>query len=88
MLFALTFDKLCFGHTPDLMSIAGSTLILGSALYVALQGAPKQAKEQQTDGPLQGEDSQRGLMSELRASEEGESRGRVPAEEVQLRVLR
>ncbi|KYG44728.1 hypothetical protein M433DRAFT_39635, partial [Acidomyces richmondensis BFW] len=35
MLFALTFDKLIFGHTPDLMSIAGSTLILGSAIYVA-----------------------------------------------------
>ncbi|EMC97582.1 hypothetical protein BAUCODRAFT_40060, partial [Baudoinia panamericana UAMH 10762] len=35
MLFALTFDKLAFNHTPDLMSIAGSTLILGSALVTA-----------------------------------------------------
>lgn len=37
MLFALTFDKLVFNHTPGLLSIAGSSLILGSAIVVALQ---------------------------------------------------
>ncbi|QDS76577.1 hypothetical protein FKW77_007055 [Venturia effusa] len=36
MLFALTFDKLIFGTTPTLLSIVGSSLILGSAIYVAM----------------------------------------------------
>lgn len=48
MLFALGFDKLVFGQTPGLMSIIGSTLILGSAVYMALQrdgGGDENAKE-------------------------------------------
>jgi hypothetical protein len=36
MLFALTFDKLVWGTTPGTLSIIGSSLILGSAIYVAL----------------------------------------------------
>jgi hypothetical protein len=36
MLFALTFDKLVWGTTPGALSIIGSSLILGSAIYVAL----------------------------------------------------
>ena len=37
MLFALAFDKVVFNTTPGAWGIAGSSLILGSALYVALQ---------------------------------------------------
>jgi drug/metabolite transporter (DMT)-like permease len=37
MLFALAFDKLVFGTTPGVLSIIGSSLILGSAIYVAVQ---------------------------------------------------
>jgi hypothetical protein len=37
MLFALAFDKLVFGTTPGMLSIVGSTLILGSAIYVAVR---------------------------------------------------
>ncbi|KIW05156.1 uncharacterized protein PV09_03707 [Verruconis gallopava] len=37
MLFALGFDKLIFGTTPGALSIIGSGLILGSAIYVAVQ---------------------------------------------------
>jgi drug/metabolite transporter (DMT)-like permease len=37
MLFALGFDKLIFGTTPGWLSVVGSSLILGSALYVAVQ---------------------------------------------------
>jgi drug/metabolite transporter (DMT)-like permease len=37
MLFALGFDKLIFGTTPGWLSIVGSSLILGSAIYVAVQ---------------------------------------------------
>jgi hypothetical protein len=36
MLFALMFDKLVWGTTPGTLSIIGSSLILGSAIYVAL----------------------------------------------------
>jgi hypothetical protein len=36
MLFALGFDKLVWGTTPGLVSIIGSSLILGSAIYVAM----------------------------------------------------
>ncbi|KAK6584070.1 hypothetical protein PZA11_003800 [Diplocarpon coronariae] len=35
MIFALLLDKLVFGQSPGLWSVAGSALILGSALFVA-----------------------------------------------------
>ena len=37
MLFALSFDKLIWGTTPGALSIVGSSLILGSAIYVAMR---------------------------------------------------
>jgi hypothetical protein len=37
MLFALGADRFVFGHSPGLLSIVGSSLILGSAIVVALQ---------------------------------------------------
>ncbi|KAH8821170.1 hypothetical protein F5884DRAFT_77253 [Xylogone sp. PMI_703] len=37
MLFALALDKVIFGTTPGWWSLAGSGLILGSALYVAVK---------------------------------------------------
>ncbi|KAL8927781.1 MAG: hypothetical protein Q9208_002197 [Pyrenodesmia sp. 3 TL-2023] len=40
MLFALAFDKLFFDTTPSTVSIVGSSLILSSALYVAVQQDP------------------------------------------------
>ncbi|KAL8642810.1 MAG: hypothetical protein Q9228_000550 [Teloschistes exilis] len=40
MLFALAFDKLVFDTTPSALSIFGSSLILGSALYIAIQQDP------------------------------------------------
>lgn len=39
ILFALTFDKLIFDTTPGVWSIVGSSLVLGSALYVAVHKA-------------------------------------------------
>ncbi|KAL8804238.1 MAG: hypothetical protein Q9182_002692 [Xanthomendoza sp. 2 TL-2023] len=45
MLFALAFDKLVFDTTLSRVSILGSSLILGSAIYVAVkQDASKQSK--------------------------------------------
>jgi hypothetical protein len=37
MLFALLFDRWIFGTVPGLWSLLGSGLILGSAIYVAIQ---------------------------------------------------
>ena len=39
MLFALAFDKLIWGTTPSISSIAGGGLILGSTIYVAIHKA-------------------------------------------------
>ena len=47
MLFALAFDKLVFGRTPGALSIVGSSLILGSAIYVAVQ---KEASKETEEG--------------------------------------
>ena len=59
MLFALTFDKLVWGTTPGALSIVGSSLILGSAIYVAMHREdPNKPKERERgDG-----DEERGLM--------------------------
>jgi hypothetical protein len=37
MLFALAMDKVVFGHSPELLSIIGSSLILGSAICIAMK---------------------------------------------------
>jgi hypothetical protein len=59
MLFALSFDKLVWGTTPGLVSIIGSSLILGSAIYVAMhkEESTKSAGREREDG-----DEERGLM--------------------------
>lgn len=61
MLFALTFDKLVWGTTPGALSIIGSSLILGSAIYVAMNKEdPKKKAEPRERGDGHEE---RGLMS-------------------------
>ena len=63
MLFALAFDKFFFGHSPGWMSIFGSTLILGPAIFVAMQkneGEPKEGNEGSTIA--RDEEAQQGLM--------------------------
>lgn len=86
MLFALGFDKLIFNHTPGVFSIIGSSLILGSAIVVALQKNTGPAKDvvESSNAPAD-EESQRGLLS---GTEAGEDRDRLPVQEVQLRTLR
>jgi drug/metabolite transporter (DMT)-like permease len=51
ILFALVLDKVVFGDSPGWWSLCGSVLILGSAVYVALQ-------KQQGDiqGPVEDEE--------------------------------
>ena len=45
MLFALAFDKVVFNTTPGLWGVAGSSLILGSALWVALLSSNGEKKK-------------------------------------------
>jgi len=63
MLFALGFDRFIFGQTPGVWSIIGSTLILGSAIYMAMQKdkGSTQASETRT-GAGQNRDEEEGLM--------------------------
>jgi hypothetical protein len=61
MLFALALDKLVWGTTPGVLSIIGSSLILGSAIYVAMHKEnPKKARDVQERGDG---DEELGLMS-------------------------
>ena len=86
MLFALTFDKLVWGHTPGALSIIGSSLILGSAIYVAM--LKEQANKKEEGASDVGErDEERGLMEEGEDSgDEGEVSGETDIPMVSLRA--
>ena len=71
MLFALSFDKLIWGTTPGALSIVGSSLILGSAIYVALHR--EGPKETETNRECGDQEEVRGLMlSELNTDQDGD----------------
>ncbi len=88
MLFALAFDKIVWNSTPGVWSIVGSSLILGSALYVAVNNDPTKAKKASGEGRG---DEEVGLVAgedqELEdfTNERGPLRG---VQEVQLRTMR
>lgn len=87
MLFALTFDKLVFGHDPNWMSIVGSSLILGPAIFVAVQKNDEDSKEIMESGrSVVDEESQRGLMSGADLDDVNDER--MPVVEVQMRTLK
>ena len=70
MLFALGFDRFIFGQTPGVWSIIGSTLILGSAIYMAMQKDKGSARTDETrTGAGQNRDEEEGLM---RGEDEGD----------------
>lgn len=77
MLFALTFDKLIWGTTPGALSIIGSSLILGSAIYVAMNKEDPKKKPEYMERGNGGEE--RGLMSpRLEDSERGHEGSDIP----------
>ena len=88
MFFALGFDKLVFGTTPGFLSIIGSSLILGSALYVAVHKESAKAKE--APASVGNEDEERGLVSSMGGDEGDEAMAEVqtPVQEIPLRTLR
>lgn len=99
MLFALAFDKLVFGHSPGWTSILGSSLILGPAIFVAMQknvdetkgGQNHAERDEDDDGDVDVEAQRALLIEEEREGEgdevDGEGR-RMPVPEVQMRALR
>ena len=92
MLFALAFDKIVWGTSPGVWSLVGSSLILGSALYVAVQSNSSGKKVGVGEGRA---DEELGLVAGGRDEaeeddivdrvEEGPLRG---VQEVQLRAIR
>ena len=58
MLFALLFDRWVFGTVPGVWSLLGSGLILGSAIYVAVQ------KDVAGDGRGVGQEVEVGLLED------------------------
>ena len=90
MLFALAFDKLVWGTTPGMLSIVGSSLILGSALYVAVHNNNAKSSRRASLGGR--EEEELGLMANESEDDESVSgNGRGPlrgVQEVQLRTLR
>ena len=96
MLFALAFDKIVFNTTPGVWGIAGSSLILGSALYVALHSnSNKKTKDRQGQGDGRG-DEEVALVGDEAGDDDVETGVHVHngtesfrgVQEVQLRTLR
>ncbi|KAF2467067.1 uncharacterized protein BDR25DRAFT_235830 [Lindgomyces ingoldianus] len=82
MLFALAFDKIVWGTTPGALSIIGSSLILGSAIFVAMH---KEHEIKGREGPGRGSgDEERGLMSPSVV----EDVGQADVMELQTRMFR
>lgn len=75
MLFALGFDKVIFGTTPAPLSIIGSSLILGSAIYVAVHkeaAKPSDTANRDSTITLNGEE-ELGLVNEFEMDERSDS---------------
>lgn len=91
MLFALAFDKVVFNTTPGAWGIAGSSLILGSALYVALHDNKKKTEPAQGRGGGRGDEEVALVGDEADDNESDLHNGTGPlrgVQEVQLRTLR
>jgi hypothetical protein len=90
MLFALTFDKFFFGHSPNWMSIMGSSLILGPAIFVAMQKNVDEPTAVNEGGrTTHDEEAQQGLIGGMAGDDERDEDGRpMPVQEAQMRALR
>jgi len=88
MLFALAFDKMVWNSTPGIWSIVGSSLILGSALYVAVKSNPPSPKK--TSGEGRGDEEVALVAGEDQELDDvGDGRGPLRGvQEVQLRTMR
>jgi drug/metabolite transporter (DMT)-like permease len=89
MLFALIFDKVIWGSSPTIISWAGSALILGSTMWVALKREPAGGATEPASGS-KNEEEGRGLMEGNEAGEGSASQTRELRgwRDVELRTLR
>lgn len=85
MIFALAFDKVVFDTTPDGWSIVGSSLVLGSALYIAVH---KEKPKEKTPSPELGEEEVGLMAGDAREEHNGSAGAMRGVEEVQLRTIR
>jgi len=66
MLFALLFDRWIFGTVPEGWSLVGSGLILGSAVYVAMQkGVEEGEVERHAQVGVIVPDEERGMLQDV-----------------------
>jgi drug/metabolite transporter (DMT)-like permease len=72
MLFALLFDRLIFGTVPGLWSLLGSGLILGSAVYVAVNKSMAPSNEHSAAGGVVGgvPDEEVGMLQDIEGEED------------------
>ena len=82
MLFALAMDKIVFGHTPEILSIIGSSMILGSAIFVAVrkEGSATSTINADTTNHPRFADEERGLVAGIDTEDED-------AEEIPMREV-
>ncbi|KAF2666400.1 hypothetical protein BT63DRAFT_377242 [Microthyrium microscopicum] len=78
MLFALGFDKLIFGTNPALLSMVGSSLILSSAIYVAIQKANNQVPPTSKDPRSVDASEELGLVQHVDSEDLDASSSRSP----------
>lgn len=88
MLFALTFDKLVFNHSPGWISIIGSSLILGPAIIVALQKDAGNVPKHDANVTSGDEESHEMLLSAQHESHELTNNNRIGVQDVEMRDLR
>ena len=85
ILFALAFDKLVFDITPGIWSIVGSSLVLGSAMYIAVY---KETPKTKSTAGESGEQELNLMQHEDTETEERQPPCMQAVEEVQLRTMR
>lgn len=83
MLFALAFDELIFSITPGLLSILGSSLILGSAIYVAVRKSSTKQTEDLKAEELAALDLSEGQGLLETVEEEDKARGFIESPELE-----
>ena len=86
MLFALSSDKIFFGQSPDITSIIGSTLIIGSAIMMAMAQANVTKGKEVAERGDGASDEEQGLMTATGQEEDHEEA--MPIQEVHMRTLR
>lgn len=85
ILFALAFDKLVFDITPGIWSIVGSSLVLGSAMYIAVY---KETPKMKSPASESAEEELSLMQHEDTEAEERQQPCMQGVEEVQLRTMR